>query len=156
MFRKTSLKACLLLENQGKYLFLEQTHKNGGRFTLLGGKVESKEFAISTLVREAQEEAGITIEEANLNLVHVLQECNNKKNKIVLLFKTNNWSGEVRSAEPKKFKALSWFALDALPENISTRSRCALDRFHQGKTFTTMNTVEVSSEIIFEHHAKVA
>ena len=39
----------LILEDQGKLLFLRQTKRNGGDFTLIGGNVEEREFA-----REAQ------------------------------------------------------------------------------------------------------
>ena len=47
----------LILEDNGKLLFLRQTKRNGGRYTLIGGNVEETEFAREALAREASEEA---------------------------------------------------------------------------------------------------
>ena len=43
----------LILEENGKLLFLRQTKRNGGRYTLIGGNVEEHEFAREALAREA-------------------------------------------------------------------------------------------------------
>jgi 8-oxo-dGTP diphosphatase len=149
MLGKTTLKASLLLENNKKLLFLEQTTQNGGRFALIGGKVETKEFAISTLVREATEEVGIEIQESDLRLVHVLQEQKNKKTQIVLFFKAKRWSGELKSAEPKKFKEVGWFSYLDLPENLNPITRRVIERVYEGESFTAIDTREVSKEVDF-------
>ncbi|MFM8484808.1 MAG: NUDIX domain-containing protein, partial [Bacteroidota bacterium] len=47
----------LILEDQGRLLFLRQSKRNGGRYTLIGGNVEETEFAREALAREAEEEA---------------------------------------------------------------------------------------------------
>jgi 8-oxo-dGTP diphosphatase len=149
MLGKTTLKVSLLLENNKKILFLEQTQKNGGRYALIGGKVETKEFAVSTLVREALEEAGIEIQEANLRLVHVLQEQKNKKTQIVLYFKAKRWNGDVQSTEPKKFKEIRWFSYLDLPENLNPITRRVIERIYEGESFTAVDTQEVSQEVDF-------
>ena len=149
MLGKTTLKVSLLLENNKKLLFLEQTQKNGGRYTLIGGKVETKEFAVSTLVREALEEAGIEIQEANLRLVHVLQEQKNKKTQIVLYFKAKRWNGDAQSTEPKKFQEIRWFSYHDLPENLNPITRRVLERIYEGESFTAVDTQEVSQEVNF-------
>ena len=71
---KSSLKVRLILFNQGKILLLKQTKLNGGNYTLVGGNVELGETSKEALVRECKEEAGITILENDLRLVHVLQK----------------------------------------------------------------------------------
>ena len=48
----------LIVEENGQMLFLRQTKRNGGRYTLIGGNVEEHEFAREALSREALEEAG--------------------------------------------------------------------------------------------------
>jgi ADP-ribose pyrophosphatase YjhB (NUDIX family) len=149
MLGKTTLKVSLLLENNKKLLFLEQTPQNGGRYALIGGKVEAKEFAVSTLVREALEEAGIEIQEVNLRLVHVLQEQKNKKTQIVLYFKAKRWNGDVQSTEPKKFQETRWFSYLDLPENLNPITRRVIERIYEGESFTAINTREVSQEVNF-------
>jgi 8-oxo-dGTP diphosphatase len=149
MLGKTTLKVSLLLENNKKLLFLAQTHQNGGRFALIGGKPDIREFAVSTLVREAREEAGIEIQEADLHLVHVLQEQKNKKTQIVLFFKTKKWEGEAKSAEPKKFKEVCWASYLNLPEKMNPITRRVIERIYEGETFTAVDTREVSQEVDF-------
>jgi 8-oxo-dGTP diphosphatase len=150
MLGKTVIKVCLLLERNHKWLFLEQTRKNGGRYSLIGGKVETKEFAVSTIVREAREEVGIELQETDLQLVHILQECKNKKQKFVLFFRTHHWEGEPVPSELHKFKATKWFSSQLLPEQLNKMTRCALERIAQGETFTSIETIEVTREIAFE------
>jgi ADP-ribose pyrophosphatase YjhB (NUDIX family) len=137
-------------------MFLEQTTKNGGRYALIGGKVETKEFAVSTLVREAMEEVGIEIHEANLRLVHVLQEQKNKKTQIILYFKAKRWNGDLKSAEPKKFKDVRWFSYLDLPENLNPITRRVLERIYEGESFTAVDTQEVSQEVDFAPAMEVA
>ena len=135
---KTSMKVCLILEENEDILFLEQTAKNGGRFSLIGGKVDKEEFAVQSLIRESYEEAGIALREQNLSLVHVLQLQSNKKSQLILYFKAAVWDGIIRSYEPKKFKQVKWFPKNSLPENISDVNRTVLERYRDGKTFTNI------------------
>ena len=111
----------LILEDKGKLLFLRQTKKNGGRFTLIGGNVEEHEFAREALAREAAEEAAIHIEPEDLTLVHVLHRHKLKKDEtaLVLYFKASRFRGEPASLEPKKFKDVHWLPIDDLPSDVS-------------------------------------
>lgn len=111
----------LILEDRGKWLFLRQTKKNGGRLSLVGGNVEDHEFAREALAREASEEAGIHIEPDDLTLVHVLHRHKLKKDEVylVLYFKAARFRGEPTSLEPKKFKDVHWLPLSNLPEDVS-------------------------------------
>ncbi|MCB0527519.1 MAG: NUDIX domain-containing protein [Saprospiraceae bacterium] len=111
----------LILEENGKMLFLRQTKKNGGRFSLIGGSVEEHEFAREALAREAEEEAGIHVEPSALSLVHVLHRHKLKKDEtlIVLYFKASRFHGEPESLEPKKFKDVAWLQVNNLPAEVS-------------------------------------
>jgi len=103
----------LILEDNGKMLFLRQTKRNGGRYSLVGGNVEDHEFAREALAREAKEEAGIHVEPDELILTHVLHRHKLKKdeNLLVLYFKATRFYGEPESLEPKKFKDVGWFRM---------------------------------------------
>lgn len=146
LLEKTSIKVCLILEENDHILLLEQTAKNGGRFTLIGGKVEKEEFAVQSLIRESYEEAGIALREQNLSLVHALHLQSDKKTQIILYFRASAWDGIIRSYEPKKFKQTKWFPKIKLPDNISDVNKTVLERYAQGKTFTNI-AVDITVKI---------
>jgi ADP-ribose pyrophosphatase YjhB (NUDIX family) len=124
----------LILEEKGKLLFLRQTKRNGGRYTLVGGNVEEHEFAREALAREAQEEAGIMVDPTGLVLVHVLHRHKLKQGEtlLVLYFKATRFHGEPESLEPKKFKDVQWFPIDNLPDDVSKPTLHVLKCIRQG------------------------
>lgn len=128
----------LILEDNGKLLFLKQTQKNGGRYSLIGGNVEDHEFAREALVREALEETGIRMEPSNLHLVHVLHRHKLKKDEVylVLYFKVTQFYGDPESREPKKFKDVNWLPLDNLPEEVSKSTRHVLRCIREGQIYS--------------------
>lgn len=128
----------LILEDKGKMLFLRQTKKNGGDFTLIGGNVEEHEFAREALTREASEEAGIHIEAKDLALVHVLHRHKLKKGEtyLVLYFKAAQFKGEPESREPKKFQDVHWLPIDTLPEEVSKATRHVLHCIQRNEVYS--------------------
>lgn len=124
----------LILEENGKLLFLRQTKRNGGRYTLVGGNVETHEFAREALAREAKEEAGIHVEPADLSLVHVLHRHKLKKDEtlLVLYFRAARFHGEPESLEPKKFQDVAWFSVKNLPEDVSKPTQHVLTCIQKG------------------------
>lgn len=128
----------LIVEEEGKMLFLRQTKKNGGRFSLIGGNVEENEFAREALAREALEEAGIQVDPADLRLVHVLHRHKLKKDEtlLVLYFKTSRFDGKPESLEPKKFKDVKWLAVHNLPEEVSKATRHVLEGIRRGEIYS--------------------
>lgn len=128
----------LIVEEEGKILFLRQTKKNGGRYSLIGGNVEENEFAREALAREALEEAGIEVEPVDLRLVHVLHRHKLKKDEtlLVLYFKASRFKGEPESLEPKKFKDVKWLSVSNLPEDVSKATRHVLEGIRRGEIYS--------------------
>ena len=128
----------LILEDNGKLLFLRQTKRNGGRYTLIGGNVEEHEFAREALAREAKEEASIHVEPEDLTLVHTLHRHKLKKNEtlLVLYFKAARFSGEPESMETKKFKDVAWFPAGNLPDEVSGPTRHVLQCIKEQKIYS--------------------
>ncbi len=128
----------LIVEEDGKMLFLRQTKKNGGRFSLIGGNVEENEFAREALAREALEEAGIQVEPVDLRLVHVLHRHKLKKDEtlLVLYFKASRFEGEPEPLEPKKFKDVKWLPVHNLPEDVSKATRHVLEGIRRGEIYS--------------------
>jgi len=117
--RHSTLKARLILEREdGMILLLKQTTKNGGKYTMVGGFVEKKEFAKAGLIRESLEETGIDLRQKNLELIHCLHKKRAKGSRILLYFKASKWKGEAISREPHTFKKVAGFPLDNLPKNL--------------------------------------
>jgi len=125
-------KVRLILYDRGKILLLKQTRSNGGNYTLVGGTVEFDEFARESLIRETVEEANISIEPKDLSLVHVLHKRTKTGQRINLYFKASKYKGNLMSVEEHKFKAVQWFPINKLPENVTSTVRQALESYRAG------------------------
>ena len=136
--RKIALKARLILYYKGKILLLKQTKPNGGNYTLVGGNVESFEYARQSLIRESYEEAGILLKEKDLKLVHVLHKNTKGAHRVVLYFKAYTWEGELKAKEKHKFKEAEWFDLDDLPKNLTDTVRRVLSAYRNGILYSEL------------------
>ena len=105
----------IFLEKDDQVLLLKQTAKNGGKYTMVGGKIDRNEMAVTALIRECYEEVGVTIIEKDLKLVHVVNRARKSSNELILVFRTKKWTGEPMSKELRKFQSVDWFNLVDLP-----------------------------------------
>lgn len=133
-----SLKARLLLQNSGSILLLKQTKPNGGNYSLVGGTIEKKEFAVQTLIRESFEEAGIKLSPDDLELVHVLHKRSKKEHRIVLYFRAYYFDGKPKSKEKHKFENVEWWSLRELPHNLTDTVRSVLKAYNAGLLYSEM------------------
>ena len=129
-------KARLILYDRGRILLLKQTRGNGGNFTLVGGTVETDEYAREALIRETREEAGIQIAKGDLTLVHVLHKRGKDSQRVNLYFKASKYRGIVQNLEDHKFKAAQWFPIKQLPEGVTETVRQALDAYRAGRLYS--------------------
>ena len=100
----------LLLEtkDESKVLLLKQTKSNGGRFSVVGGKVDRGELAKQAIIREAKEEIGVDLVSKKIKLKHVLHLRRSTGLEIILFFRVKKWKGEIKSMEPEKFVRAQW------------------------------------------------
>ena len=135
--KKASIKVRLILYNKGKILLLKQRKRQGGNYILVGGTVDANEFALDALIRESEEEAGIILKEEDMQLVHVLHKHTKfGAHRVTLYFKASKWKGDLRTGEPSKFKGVSWFSLDNLPNNLSATVRHVLIQYREGHLYS--------------------
>jgi ADP-ribose pyrophosphatase YjhB (NUDIX family) len=120
------------LYNKGKILLLKQRKTKGGNYTLVGGTVESMEYARESLIRESLEEAGIVLRPRDLQLVHVLHKKTDTSQRVTLYFKATRWEGTLMAREPEKFTKVEWFALDKLPKNLTGTVRHVMKEYRRG------------------------
>lgn len=131
------LKVRLILYNRGRILLLRQKKTQGGNYTLVGGTIESTEFAKAALIRESQEEAGLVLKMEDLQLAHVLHKRpRTKRQRITLYFKATRWAGNIKTGEPNKFRGVAWFQLERLPDNLSETVRHVLRQYRLGNMYS--------------------
>lgn len=102
-----------------------------GMYHLPAGRLEDDETIVAGTLREAKEELGINIDDADLALVHTMHH---RSGRLALFFEARRWSGAIVNAEPHKCARLDWFAADALPVNTVAYAREALRLADRGAT----------------------
>lgn len=133
--------ACFVLIRKNDriaFLLRSGTDWMNGYYGLPAGKVEINESLISGTIREAKEEIGVNIEEADLQLVHVTHRKSNDDTLawMDMYFETNKWTGKPFNAEPHKHSELAWLDPNNLPKNIVPTVRFSLEQIKHGKPFS--------------------
>lgn len=85
------------------------------QYDLPGGHLEPGEDLYDAMIREANEEIGITIKRENMQIVHIYHHFS--KDVLKFVFKVTNYSGEIKNLEPEKCKEIRWIDINNLPEN---------------------------------------
>ncbi len=105
-----------------------------GNFSVVAGHLDGGETVIAAAIREAQEEAGITIVPADLSVVGVMHRLSDDE-RVDFFVAARRWTGDIVNREPDKCDLLAWYALDGLPPNVVPYVRRALDNFRRGRWF---------------------
>lgn len=103
----------VILERDGKIFMIKRrnTGWQDGSYDLIAGHLEKGEKLKDTAIREAHEEAGITIRKEDLELVHVISLKRSDGDGVYGYFRARRWEGEPHAAEPEKSDGCKW--LDA-------------------------------------------
>ena len=118
------IPAVYLVLRRGEEVLLLRRANTGyqdGKYGTVAGHLEGDELATDAMVREAKEEAGITIDPKALSLVHTAHRLSRNQvgqERMDLFFEASSWDGKVKNAEPEKCDDLSWHKLTDLPENM--------------------------------------
>ena len=102
----------------GQILLLRRfnTGYEDGNYSVVAGHVDAGETVTQAAIREANEEVGVTLEPADLQIVHVMHR-KSEDERIDFFIAVRHWVGEVINKEPQKCDDLSWVAIDSLPRN---------------------------------------
>jgi 8-oxo-dGTP pyrophosphatase MutT (NUDIX family) len=111
-----------------------QTGYEDGRYSVIAGHLDGGETAIAAAVREAREEAGITLAPDAVRVVGVMHRRSNDE-RIDFFVAAEHWTGALTNAEPHKCDELRWAPLDALPDTIIPYVRRALANFRAGRWY---------------------
>jgi 8-oxo-dGTP diphosphatase len=122
----------LLLLSQEQILLARRynTGYQDGNYSLVAGHVEAGESVTAALIREAREEAGITLAAQDLEFVHLMHRRSEADlNYFDFFFAAHRWQGEITNCEPHKCDELCWFPLAMLPANLIDHVRDVLTHF---------------------------
>lgn len=120
----------LILIKDDKVLLLKRinTWYWDGTYHVPSGHVEFGENFTDAMIREAKEEAWITLTREQLKVVHIQHKKaeDYHHERVHVYFLATAWTGEVQNIEPNKCSDLSWFSLDDLPKNLDYSVRDVL------------------------------
>ena len=130
-------EAHLILIKDDSILLLRRynTGYADGLYSVVAGHLDGEETAREAMVREAGEEAGLILSASSLQLFHIMHRYADDE-RMSFFFVPTNWSGEPKNLEPHKCDDLSWFKLDALPDNMVSYVRAAIDRGQRGMRYS--------------------
>ncbi|MEU4486616.1 NUDIX domain-containing protein [Streptomyces purpurascens] len=104
---------------------------------VLAGHCE-QESAITCLIREAQEEAGLHIQAQTVELVHVVHHIDKAGDqpRMGLFFRARTWSGEPELREPDKCTQWKFWDPAALPDDLVPYTRVAIAGIRAGRPYS--------------------
>ena len=141
----TRVSVYLILENEREEILLSLRQNTGyadGYYGLVSGHVEKDETVCQAMIREAQEEVGISLLANDLHFVHVVQHKSGIAPYIDFYFLCTQWTGQLTNCESHKCKNICFFPPSALPSNISANVIQALNYIKEGTYFSSFGFSE--------------
>lgn len=134
--RHTIIPASYLVLNKENKILLARRFNTGfedGNYSMISGHVDQGETFTKGMIREAYEEAGITLTPADIRLVHLMHRKSHVdgEERIDAYFLAEAWSGNLENKEPHKCDDFSWFDMDELPENTIPYLKAAVEYIKQ-------------------------
>ncbi len=114
----------------------KNTGYEDGNYGLVAGHLDGGETPIDALIREVQEEAGVTIIKDDITFVHVMHRMCDDGERVGLFFEIYNWKGDIQNNEPDKCEELRWFPITELPTNTIAHVRSAIDEYQKGNFYS--------------------
>ena len=127
----------LLPIKDGKVLMLRRfnTGYEDGNYSLVAGHIDGGESMKDAMIREAKEEAGISVKSEDIKHALTLHRWCGDHERVEIFFTTEVWDGEITIMEPNKCDDLSWFPLGELPENVIPYIKSVVESINQKETY---------------------
>ena len=101
---------CMIYDHNGNVVVQDKINRSWGGITFPGGHVEKQEPFVDSVIREVKEETGLVIKHPKLCGIKWWEVKRNKRY-VVLLFKTDEYSGTLKSSDEGK---IFWTKLETL------------------------------------------
>ncbi len=127
-----------LILRRGDEILLGQRTNTGfgdGCWHLPAGHGEDGESAVTSLIREAQEEIGVTITPAHVRFVHLLHQWSGSA-RAAIFFEVTQWEGDPVNNEPDKCAGWEWCTLGDLPDSMIDYARQSLNLYAKGQAYS--------------------
>ena len=128
----------MIFRQNGKVAFIcrQNTGWYDGYYGLPGGKVDPGESFTHAAIREAEEEVGVRLTAANLDVVFAAHVKGEEADAWVnAVFEVRDWAGELINAEPHMSSELAWLDPNDLPGNVVPNSRFFLEQITAGQHY---------------------
>ena len=102
---------CMLRRADGKVLVQNRVDPNWGGLTFPGGHVEPGESLVDSVIREMQEETGLTIRQPQLVGTKSWMQPDGSGRYLVLLYTATEYEGELHSSEEGDIR---WMTIDEM------------------------------------------
>lgn len=129
-----------LVLRQGELVLLQMRKNTGycdGMWSLVAGHVESGEPATDAMIREAREEASLTLNPEQIQVAHAMHRKTDRLN-VDLFFNCLSWQGVIQNCEPEKCEELRFFPLNSLPTNTIDYIAQALRHIQEGTFYSEL------------------
>lgn len=137
------INAYLILKKNNQILMQVRSNTGflDGYYSLVSGHVEDEESALTGVIREAEEECGISIAREDVSVVHVMHRMSDRSS-IDIFFQCDKFQGEPYIAEPDKCSKLEFIELCDIPDNTIDYIRVALDNINNNVFYSQFNWSE--------------
>lgn len=131
----------LHLQDEKGRILLGRRHPDSsfapGSWHFLAGHCE-REPAVDGLLREAEEEAGLTIAPEDVELVHTVHHVDSPgaRPRVALIFQASAWMGTPQVLEPDRTVEWRWFSPQELPDEVVPYARVAIDGIRLGRPYS--------------------
>lgn len=140
---KLKIGVFLFLFQKDQILLLRR-HRTGiddGKYVVPMGCHDGNEPLTSAVIREAYEEANITLQTSAISVCHVMHRWhpmpdNLSFEQVDLFFRADTYEGTIMNAEPDKCDELKFYPVNDLPANMAGFVSHALDCTLKGEVFS--------------------
>ena len=128
----------LILVENGKILLLKRynTGYEDGNYSVVAGHIDGNESVVRAMRREAAEEAGIKIEEEDLEIVHVMHRKSKDRESIDYFLTCKKYDGKIQIMEKDKCDELKFYDLEKLPINVIPYVRKGIEYYQNDVPFS--------------------
>jgi 8-oxo-dGTP diphosphatase len=134
---KAFLACYLVLIRDGRIMLSRRanTGYQDGKYSMIAGHVEDRESVWEALIREAREEAGMSLSSNMLKMLHIGHRQDIDREYIDFYIAADT-KEEPRNLEPQKCDELKWFGLDSLPDGMVPYVRDAVENIKKGELYS--------------------
>jgi 8-oxo-dGTP pyrophosphatase MutT (NUDIX family) len=127
----------LLVDADSRVLFgrRQNTGFEDGAYHLPAGHLEAGESVVQALIREADEEVGVTIAPKQVEFAHIMHSSSSG-GRAAFFFIVRQWEGTPDNRELEKSSELRWFGFNDLPDHMIDYCRVALDHIIAMRPFS--------------------